>query len=314
MKNILITGGTGFIGYNLCKALYENNKIYCVDNFSTSPKININLIKKIKNVELINQDIESPLQLKSIDEIYNLACPASPKKYIKHPIKTLTTCINGAINTLELAKQNHAKIMQASTSEIYGNPLEHPQTENYYGNVNPTGKRSCYNEGKRAAETIFFDYKREYKLDIKIARIFNTYGPFMCQTDGRVISSFINAALNNKPLIIHGKGNQTRSFCFIDDLIEGLIKIMQYKHNLDKPINIGNTEEITITKLAKTIIKLTNSNSTIMYKKENEDEPKKRNPDINLMTSLTNWTPKTTLTDGLNKTIKFYTTLLKKQI
>ncbi len=304
-KNILVTGGAGFIGSHLCKILLtDNHKVICLDNLFTGSLKNIDSFKNNNNFEFVNHDITKPYHRDKIDEIYNLACPASPIHYQSNPIKTVKTCTIGVINMLGLAKKNNAKILQASTSEVYGDPEIHPQTESYNGNVNTLGYRSCYDEGKRCAETLFMDYKREHNLNIKIARIFNTYGPNMTKNDGRVVSNFILQALNNENITIYGDGSQTRSFQFIDDLIEGLLKMMN--SDFVGPVNLGNPVELSMKDLANKIIKLTNSSSDIIYKELPEDDPKRRRPDISLALKNLNWSPKYDLDEGLTETIKYF--------
>ena len=311
MKNILISGGSGFIGTNLIKELLKTkNHIICVDNFFTSDPSNLNQFHDFKNFELIRHDITFPLYLE-VDEIYNLACPASPVHYQKNPVQTIKTNVHGAINMLGLAKRTKSKIFQASTSEVYGDPEISPQSETYLGRVNPIGLRACYDEGKRAAETLFFDYNREHSVDIKVARIFNTYGPKMSINDGRVVSNFITQALLNKDITLYGDGSQTRSFCFIDDMVDGFIKLMSLDYSITGPINLGNPNEINIISLAKKIINMTNSKSKIHEKKLPEDDPKKRKPDISLAKKLLNWKPETSLEQGLLKTITYFENLLK---
>ncbi len=303
-KNILITGGAGFIGSHLCNALTkQGHNVICLDNLFTGSLSNINDLKNCPNFEFVNHDITEPYYRDNIDEIYNLACPASPIHYQYNPIKTVKTCTIGVINMLGLAKKNNAKILQASTSEIYGDPEMHPQKESYNGNVNPIGPRSCYDEGKRCSETLFFDYQREYNLKIKIVRIFNTYGPNMAFDDGRVVSNFINQAISNKNITVNGDGSQTRSFQYIDDLIIGMIKMMNSNDNFFGPVNIGNPNEITMNELAKNILKLTKSDSKISYEDLPKDDPKQRNPDISLAKKILNWEPKIELKKGLKKTI-----------
>ena len=304
-KTILVTGGAGFIGSHLCERLLtDNHKVICLDNLFTGSLDNIEVLKSNINFEFVNHDITKPYFRESIDEIYNLACPASPIHYQSNPIKTVKTCTIGVINMLGLAKKNNAKILQASTSEVYGDPDVHPQKEDYNGNVNTIGLRSCYDEGKRCAETLFMDYKREHNLNIRIVRIFNTYGPNMTKNDGRVVSNFILQALQNDNITIYGDGSQTRSFQFIDDLVEGLIKMM----NSDNvgPINLGNPIELSMTDLAYKVIKLTNSSSDIIYKKLPKDDPKRRRPDISLAKSTLDWSPVIDLETGLKKTINYF--------
>lgn len=306
-KTIVITGGAGFIGSHLCSRLSMlGHKIICIDNLFTGSFRNIKHLTEHSNFEFINHDIVQPIYLDNVDEIYNLACPASPIHYNINPIKTIKTCTLGVINMLGLAKKNNSKILLASTSEIYGDPEIHPQTENYFGNVNPIGPRSCYDEGKRCSETLFMDYHREHNLKIKIIRIFNTYGPNMAVNDGRVVSNFINQALQNKDLTINGNGNQTRSFQYIDDLIFGLIKMMNTGNDFIGPINIGNPNEISMNNLASTILDLTNSKSQIIYQDLPKDDPKRRNPDISLAKNKLDWKPLYSLETGLLKTINYF--------
>ena len=306
-KNILVTGGAGFIGSNLChRLLVDGNKIICLDNLFTGRKENISNLIKNPNFEFINHDITVPYFRNGIDEIYNLACPASPIHYQKNPIKTVKTCTIGVINMLGLAKKNKAKILQASTSEVYGDPDIHPQIEGYNGNVNPIGHRSCYDEGKRCSETLFMDYHREHKLNIKIVRIFNTYGPNMAINDGRVISNFINQALNQKEITINGNGNQTRSFQYIDDLIEGMIKMMNTKKTFIGPVNLGNPNEISMNELASKVLKLTESESKVIFTDLPKDDPKRRKPDISIANKNLNWNPEYDLNEGLTKTINYF--------
>ena len=305
-KRSLITGGAGFIGSHLCeKLLKAGNEVICVDNFFTGSKQNIIHLLENPYFEIIRHDITFPLYIE-IDEIYNLACPASPVYYSFDPIQTTKTSVMGAINMLGLAKRLKIKILQASTSEVYGDPEVHPQTESYRGNVNPIGPRACYDEGKRCAETLFFDYYRQLKIKIKVIRIFNTYGPKMQPDDGRVISNFIVQALKNKDITIYGDGSQTRSFCYVDDLVEGIIKMMNSRENFVGPVNLGNPNEFTILELAKKIIKLTDSKSNIIYKLLPEDDPKRRQPDIELAKKELKWEPKIELNEGLKKTINYF--------
>jgi UDP-glucuronate decarboxylase len=304
-KTILVTGGAGFIGSHLCERLLtDNHKVICLDNLFTGSLDNIKVLKSNINFEFVNHDITKPYFRESIDEIYNLACPASPIHYQSNPIKTVKTCTIGVINMLGLAKKNNAKILQASTSEVYGDPDVHPQKEDYNGNVNTIGLRSCYDEGKRCAETLFMDYKREHNLNIAIVRIFNTYGPNMTKNDGRVVSNFILQALQNDNITIYGDGSQTRSFQFIDDLVEGLIKTMN--SDIVGPINFGNPIELSMIDLAYKVIKLTNSSSNIIYKKLPKDDPKRRRPDISLAKSTLDWSPVIDLETGLKKTINYF--------
>ncbi len=309
MERILVAGGSGFLGSHLCRRLLKNKKfIYCIDNNITGTKKNIRDLIKSKNFKFIHHDINNPIKLK-VDQIYNLACPASPPKYQLDPVNTIKTNFIGTLNLLELAKKNNAKLLQASTSEIYGNPLKHPQNENYWGNVNPIGIRSCYDEGKRASETLCFDFYRQYKQCIKVVRIFNTYGPNLKQGDGRVISNFIIQALKNKNITIYGKGTQTRSFCYVTDLIDGLVKMMGTNKNFIGPINLGNPFEIKIINLARLIVKLSNSKSKIVFKKLPGDDPKRRNPDISLAKKHLSWKPNVSINDGLLSTIKYFKNL-----
>ena len=313
-KRVLVAGGAGFLGSHLCKRLInDGNKVICVDNFYTGSKENITELLLIDNFELINHDICTPLFLE-VDEIYNLACPASPIHYQRDPIQTTKTSVLGAINMLGLAKQNNARIFQASTSEVYGDPLEHPQTEDYWGNVNPIGSRSCYDEGKRCAETLFFDYYRQHNVKIKIGRIFNTYGPQMLPNDGRVVSNFIIQALQDKPLTIYGDGSQTRSFCYVDDLIDAFIRFMGTEEKLTGPLNLGNPSEFTISELAESVINLTNSKSELIFLKLPMDDPKQRQPDLSKTSKTLDWYPQTALYDGLLKTIPYFANSLRQGI
>ncbi len=313
MKRILVTGGAGFIGSHLCeKLLSEGNEVIALDNFFTGNKKNIIHLLDNPFFELIRHDVTMPF-FAEIDEIYNLACPASPVHYQFNAIKTVKTSVMGAINMLGLAKRVNAKILQASTSEVYGDPIVHPQTESYWGNVNPLGIRSCYDEGKRVAETLFVNYYRQNKVRIKIARIFNTYGPNMHPNDGRVVSNFIVQALQNKDITIYGDGSQTRSFQYVDDLISGFDKLMnETPEDFTGPVNIGNPNEFTILELAKTVIKLTNSNSKLIFLPLPEDDPMQRQPDISLAKKVLNWEPEILLENGLIKTIEYFDTLLKE--
>jgi UDP-glucuronate decarboxylase len=304
-KITLVTGGAGFIGSHLCKRLLnENHYVICLDNLFTGTLKNIEEFENNNNFEFVNHDITKPYYRDNIDEIYNLACPASPIHYQSNPIKTVKTCTIGVINMLGLAKKNNAKILQASTSEVYGDPEIHPQKEDYNGNVSSLGFRSCYDEGKRCAETLFMDYKREHNLNIRIVRIFNTYGPNMTKNDGRVVSNFILQALNGEDITVYGDGSQTRSFQFIDDLVDGLMKMM----NGDSvgPINLGNPIELSMKNLATMVIRLTNSSSNIIYNELPKDDPKRRRPDINLAKSILDWSPIIDLETGLKKTINYF--------
>ena len=309
-KKILVTGGAGFLGSHLCKYLLDQgNEVICADNFYTGSKDNINSIIPNPKFELIRHDITFPLYLE-VDEIYNLACPASPVHYQYDPVQTTKTSVHGAINMLGLAKRVGAKIFQASTSEVYGDPIIHPQVESYWGNVNPIGIRSCYDEGKRCAETLFFDYYRQHHLNIKVARIFNTYGPNMQLDDGRVVSNFIAQALKNKNITIYGDGQQTRSFCFVDDLIFAFNLFMNSEEDLTGPINIGNPKEFTIEELALLVIKLTKSKSKIINKPLPMDDPIRRQPDITQIKEKLGWEPKMELEEGLIKTIEYFKNII----
>ena len=303
MKKILITGGAGFLGSNLCKKLIKdnNNQIFCLDNLFTGIRKNISCLEKYENFNFIFHDVNKYIYLE-IDEIYHLACPASPIHYQKNPIQTTKTAFVGTLNMLELARNTKAKILIASTSEVYGDPKEHPQTENYYGNVNIMGPRSCYDEGKRCAESLAYDFQRQYNVNIKVVRIFNTYGPKMTLNDGRVITNFIVQALKNENITIYGNGNQTRSFCYVDDLIDGFLVFMA--SDFHGPINLGNPVEYTILELAQKIIDITQSKSQLIFINLPKDDPKKRRPDINKAKNLLNWSPKISIIDGLKKTIE----------
>jgi UDP-glucuronate decarboxylase len=306
MKRILITGGAGFIGSHLCERLLnEGNEVICMDNFFTGSKRNITHLLDNRWFELIRHDITMPLYAE-VDQIYNLACPASPIHYQFNAIKTIKTSVMGAINLLGLAKRTGATILQASTSEIYGDPEVHPQDENYNGNVNTLGPRACYDEGKRCAETLFMNYHRQNDVKIKIARIFNTYGPRMMPDDGRVISNFIVQAINNRDITVFGTGNQTRSFQYIDDLVEGLIRLMNTPDNITGPVNLGKPEEVTILRIAETIIGMTGSSSGLVFSPLPQDDPLQRQPDITLAQKLLNWHPEISLEEGLNKTIAYF--------
>ena len=309
-KRILVTGGAGFLGSFLCEKLIKNGHyVVCCDNFYTGNKDNLLKVLDNKNFEIIRHDITFPLFLE-IDEIYNLACPASPVHYQNDPVQTIKTCVHGAINMLGLAKRTKAKILQASTSEIYGDPEVHPQQESYKGAVSIDGPRACYDEGKRCAETIFWDYQRQHNIDIKVIRIFNTYGPRMQINDGRVVSNFIVQALENKNITIYGNGLQTRSFCYVDDLIEAIVLMMESK-DFAGPVNLGNPVEISVKQLAEEIIELTGSSSKIIFKKLPQDDPKQRCPDISIAKDKLSWTPKINRDIGLKKTIRYFDTLLK---
>jgi len=306
-KTILITGGAGFIGSHLCKKLLERgDKVICLDNLFTGSKKNIEVLSADKNFKFIEHDIIEPFFIEEkIDQIYNLACPASPIHYQANAIRTIKANTIGVINMLGLAKAHKARILQASTSEVYGDPAEHPQKESYHGNVNPIGPRACYDEGKRVAETLFFNYYRKYKMEIRVARIFNTYGPNMAGDDGRVVSNFITQALAGDDITIYGDGAQTRSFCYVSDLVDGLIKLMN-KENFIGPVNLGNPVELTVKDIAEKIISLTGSKSKIVYKPLPENDPKKRRPDISLAKEKLNWSPAVDLEDGLKKTIEYF--------
>ena len=312
-KRILITGGAGFLGSHLSERLLkEGNEILCLDNFFTGSKDNIDHLMDDPNFELIRHDIEFPIYFE-VDEIYNLACPASPPHYQYNPIHTNKTSVLGAINMLGLAKRQNAKIMQASTSEVYGDPHVHPQTENYWGNVNPIGVRSCYDEGKRCAETLFFDYYRVNQVKIKIARIFNTYGPNMHPSDGRVVSNFIIQALKGEDITIYGDGSQSRSFCYVDELIDGFIRLMA-TDDFTGPVNLGNPVEFTIRELAETVINMTNSTSKLSLNPLPQDDPKQRQPDISLANKVLGWSPTIKLEEGLKSTISYFEDLIKNKV
>lgn len=310
---ILVTGGAGFLGSHLSEKLVnEGHEVICLDNFYTGTKSNIlNLINR-PNFTLLTQDVGSQINLE-VDQIYNLACPASPVHYQKNPIQTTKTSVLGALNMLELARENKARILQASTSEVYGDPEVHPQVEDYWGKVNPIGIRSCYDEGKRCAESLFFDYFRQHQIEIKIARIFNTYGPRMHPNDGRVVSNFIVQALSNHDITIYGDGSQTRSFCFVDDLIEGLVNLMNSPNSLVGPLNLGNPNEFTIYELAQNIIELTGSSSKIIFSALPSDDPKQRQPDISRTREGLNWTPRVNLEEGLRLTIDYFESLKRSE-
>lgn len=304
-QRVLVTGGAGFLGSHLCKRLLEEgNEVLCLDNFYTGSKDNIIDLLKDPYFEVVRHDITFPVYLE-VDQIYNLACPASPVYYQRYPIQTTKTSISGAINVLGLAKRLKIRVLQASTSEIYGDPTVHPQTEDYWGNVNCTGIRSCYDEGKRAAETLFFDYHRELGLDIRVARIFNTYGPHMAINDGRVVSNFIVQALTNQNITIYGKGEQTRSLCYVEDLIEGLIKLMNTP-DVHQPVNLGNPQERSIRELAEYILQFTNSKSELVYKPLPEDDPMQRCPDITRARKLLGWKPQIDFVEGIDRTIEYF--------
>ena len=310
MKKILVTGGAGFIGAHLCEKLLDlGNDVICLDNFFTGNKTNVEKLIGNKYFKILQHDITSPVFIE-VDHIYNLACPASPLHYQTDPVQTTKTSVHGAINMLDLAKRTKARILQASTSEVYGDPEIHPQKENYWGRVNPIGIRSCYDEGKRCAETLFFDYYRQYNVEIKVARIFNTYGPNMQLQDGRVVSNFIIQALKNENITIFGTGTQSRSFCYVDDVVDALIKLMDSRENLTGPVNIGNPDEITILELAEKILHLTGSKSKLEYKPLPPDDPQKRQPVIDLAGKELGWQPEIQLKEGLKKTINYFKEVL----
>ncbi len=309
-KKVLVTGGAGFIGSHLCNRLViEGNDVICVDNFYTGKKSNVENLLREKNFELLRHDVTFPLFLE-VDEIYNLACPASPVQYQVDPVQTTKTSVHGAINMLGLAKRTGAKILQASTSEVYGDPEVSPQNEEYLGNVNPTGPRACYDEGKRCAETLFFDYYRQHKVNIRVARIFNTYGPLMLPNDGRVVSNFAIQALKGDALTVYGNGNQTRSFCFVDDMVDGLMRLMNCSDDIVGPINLGNPDEVTINALAEMVIGFTNSKSKIQSLPKLEDDPKQRCPDITRARELLGWEPQITLKEGLDRTLNHFSKIV----
>lgn len=310
---ILVTGGAGFIGSHICRRLLaEGNYVICVGNLFTGSEDNISDLLANDRFEFLVQDVTKTLEFVNINQIYNLACPASPVHYQYNPVKTIETNILGAINVLNLAKKNNARVLQASTSEVYGDPLVHPQKESYWGNVNPIGIRSCYDEGKRAAETLFFDYHRQFDVDIKVARIFNTYGSNMQKNDGRVISNFIIQALENQNITIYGNGMQTRSFCFVSDQVDGLIKLMNSDSSVTGPVNIGNPCELTVTEIAKRIVSMIGSNSEIVYCALPLDDPQRRKPDISLAKELIGWRPVVDIDSGLSITIEYFMRIMHK--
>jgi len=311
-KRVLVTGGAGFLGSHLCEKLLENNtSVICLDNFFTGTKDNVKHLLSNPDFEILRHDITFPLYIE-VDEIYNLACPASPIHYQHDPVQTTKTSVHGAINMLGLAKRVGATIFQASTSEVYGDPEIHPQVESYWGHVNPIGSRSCYDEGKRCAETLFFDYYRQHALKIKVARIFNTYGPRMHPNDGRVVSNFIVQALDNKLITIYGNGSQTRSFCYVDDLVNSFVLFMASPEDFLGPVNLGNPDEFTILELAEKVISLTDSRSEIVFKELPIDDPLKRKPDISLAKNKLDWEPIIKLEEGLVKTIEYFGELMRK--
>jgi len=310
---ILVTGGAGFLGSHICERLLADGAIViCVDNFFTGARRNIDHLLDHHRFELIRHDVTFPLYIE-VDQIYNLACPASPIHYQHDPVQTTKTSVHGAINMLGLAKRLRARILQASTSEVYGDPSVHPQAEDYWGHVNPIGPRSCYDEGKRCAETLFFDYWRQHRLQIKVARIFNTYGPRMHPNDGRVVSNFIVQALLGRDITVYGDGSQTRSFCYVDDLIDGLVRLMTTRAEVTGPVNIGNPTEFSMLELATMVIDLTGSRSRIVHRPRPEDDPRQRRPDISRAQDLLDWKPRTMLKDGLARTITYFDQLLSDQ-
>ena len=312
-KRMLVTGGAGFLGSHLCERLLNDGAVVvCVDNYLTGTRRNIEHLLDHKHFELVRHDVTFPLYIE-VDEIYNLACPASPVHYQHDPVQTTKTSVHGAINMLGLAKRLRAKILQASTSEVYGDPTVHPQTEDYWGNVNPIGSRSCYDEGKRCAETLFFDYWRQHKLRIKVARIFNTYGPRMHPNDGRVVSNFVVQALLGRDITIYGDGQQTRSFCYVDDLIDGLCRLMRSDDEVIGPVNFGNPQEFTMLDLAAAVIDLTGARSKLVHRPLPSDDPRQRRPDISRAQQILKWEPRTPLKEGLVKTIGYFEELLKSE-
>jgi UDP-glucuronate decarboxylase len=312
-QRILVTGGSGFLGSHLCERLLTGGaNVICVDNFFSGTRNNIEHLLDHKHFELIRHDVTFPLYVE-VDQIYNLACPASPIHYQRDPVQTTKTSVHGAINMLGLAKRVKARILQASTSEVYGDPAIHPQTEDYWGNVNPIGFRSCYDEGKRCAETLFFDYRRQHNMPVKVARIFNTYGPRMHPNDGRVVSNFIVQALLGRDITIYGDGSQTRSFCYVDDLIDGLIRLMGTSEAVTGPINIGNPREFTIAELASQVLDITGSRSKVVHRPKPQDDPRQRRPDISKAQELLGWLPRTPLEDGLKATVAYFDDMLKDE-
>ena len=308
---ILVTGGAGFIGSHLCRRLIEQgHEVLCVDNFFTGARDNLGDLLNHPSFELMRHDVTVPLFVE-VDQIYNLACPASPVHYQFDPVQTTKTSVHGAINMLGLAKRLKARILQASTSEVYGDPVEHPQTEEYWGNVNPIGFRSCYDEGKRCAETLFFDYWRQHQVSIKVARIFNTYGPNMHPSDGRVVSNFVMQALLGRPITLFGDGQQTRSFCYVDDLVDALMRLMNSPEDVTGPINLGNPSEFTIRELAELVLELTGSRSELVFKPLPQDDPRQRRPDISKAKSMLDWEPRVSLRQGLERAIPYFESVLK---
>jgi UDP-glucuronate decarboxylase len=312
-RRVLVTGGAGFIGSHLCdRLLKRGDEVLCVDNFYTGTRRNVQPLLASPLFELMRHDVCFPLYIE-VDEIFNLACPASPVHYQFDPVQTTKVSVHGSINMLGLAKRVKARILQASTSEVYGDPTVHPQKEDYWGNVNPIGLRSCYDEGKRCAETLFFDYRRQHRLPIKVARIFNTYGPGMHPGDGRVVSNFVIQALRNEDITVYGEGDQTRSFCYVDDLVDGLMRLMETPDEVTGPMNLGNPVEFTIRQLAEMVIDLTGSSSRIVYRPLPEDDPRQRCPDINLAKELLGWVPRVQLREGLTETVKYFDQLLSSE-
>ena len=313
MKKILVTGGAGFLGSHLCDRLIDQgHQVICIDSLFTGNTHNIEGLKKNKSFTFIKHDVVDPINIDTVDEIYNLACPASPVHYQYNPIHTMKTSVLGALNVLELARLTGAKVFQASTSEVYGDPSVHPQPEDYWGNVNTIGIRSCYDEGKRAAETLFFDYQRTHKIRIKVVRIFNTYGPRMAADDGRVVSNFIVQALRGEALTIYGEGSQTRSFCYVDDLVEGFVRLMNAPDEVVGPINLGNPGEFTMIELAEKVLRLTSSKSKLIHLPLPQDDPKQRRPDIAKAQTLLDWKPTVMLDQGLERTIAYFRTVIQK--
>jgi len=311
-KRVLVTGGAGFLGSHLCERLLaRGDDVLCLDNFFTGSRDNVLPMIGHPRFEVMRHDVTVPLFVE-VDEIYNLACPASPVHYQNNPVQTIKTAVHGAINMLGLAKRLNAKILQASTSEVYGDPTVHPQTEDYRGNVNPIGPRSCYDEGKRCAETLFFDYQRQNKVNIRVARIFNTYGPRMHPNDGRVISNFIAQALRGEPITLFGDGQQTRSFCYVDDLVEGFLRLMDSDASVTGPVNLGNPAEFTIAELARLVVEMTGSASRLVYRPLPQDDPKQRRPDISLARETLHWAPTIELREGLTRTIDYFDALLRR--